>query len=94
MNRKDYILFKKDVKEGYKIFIQPIYKKYGQLGYQTAEVRELVTYQIVQHNHLAILDLVCKRKKRKLKTKLLQAELCAAKNRNVLSTPELILERF
>ena len=94
MDRKDYILFKKDVKECYKIFIQPIYKKYGQLGYQTAEISEMVFYWIAQHQHKKILDLVCKRKHRKLKTKLLEAELCAAKNRNVLSTPELILEHF
>ena len=93
MDRKDYILFKKDVSEAYKVFIKPIYVKYGQM-LSTAEIRELVTYQIVQHNHEAIMNLVCKRKHRKLKTKLLEAELCAAKNRNVLSTPELVLERF
>ena len=93
MDRNDYVLFKKDVSEAYKVFIKPIYVKYGQM-LSTAEIRELVTYQIVQHNHEALMNLVCKRKHRKLKTKLLEAELCAAKNRNVLSTPELVLEHF
>ena len=98
MKRKDYISFRKDISEAYKVMAIPLYKKYSAMGCPTAEISELIYYWIAQHQHKKVLDLVSKRKKRaksKLIIRSLEAELIVQKNKNLLTTtPELQLERF
>lgn len=83
MNYIDKILFYKDVEEIYKKSIRPLYLKYKQ--YSNAEIREEFSYWVATHNHQKNLELVNRRKHRKLKYKAVKSELDTLKTKEQLA---------
>lgn len=82
MNRNDRNEMLKDFEEIYKPAMRRLYMKWKM--YSDSEVSEMFYYWIAKHRHEKVMDLINKRKHRRLKTAKLKTELdmLKAKQRN------------
>jgi hypothetical protein len=76
---KDKINFNKDVEAIYKSIMPPLYRKWMQ--YTDQEIREMFYLWVVHHQHEKYLDLINRKKHRKLKVKKIAMELEKIRNR-------------
>ena len=73
MNNAEIKALNVDIEIAYKKAIQPLYLKWRQLS--SNQVSEMFAFWIVRHNHQKILELVNRRRHRKLKFQKVKTEL-------------------